>query len=74
MRTGLLSIIEEHYVSENRANIWLLKGGGKESILIDAGIGVHDVRRYIHENGLVPEDGPILATHVHFDHSGRPST
>ena len=47
-------------------------GGGKESILIDAGLGVHDVRRYIHENGLVPEDGKILtlATHVHFDHSG----
>ena len=69
---GLFSITEDYYVSGNRANIWLVKGDEKENILIDTGLGVHNVRQYILDNGLVSEDGDILAlaTHVHFDHSG----
>ena len=72
VEAGLVSITEDYYVSGNRANIWLVKGNEKKNILINAGLGVHNVSQYILDNGLVSEDGDILAlaTHVHFHHSG----
>jgi len=70
---GLWLIKEDYYVSGNRANIWLIKPReGGVSVLVDAGLGVHNVRQYMVHVGLVQEEEEVLVllTHQHFDHSG----
>lgn len=63
----LYCINEIHYWEWNRANIWLIKGQTQD-LLIDTGLGVASLRRYI----ATLIDKPLLAvaSHVHFDHAG----
>ncbi|XP_054904738.1 metallo-beta-lactamase domain-containing protein 2 [Poeciliopsis prolifica] len=72
---GLFWIQERFYQSENRANIWLLRGTHQD-VVIDTGLGLRSLPEYIDANGLLGKDpqrkNPLLAiaTHAHFDHSG----
>uniref|UniRef100_A0A3Q2ULH8 Metallo-beta-lactamase domain containing 2 n=1 Tax=Fundulus heteroclitus TaxID=8078 RepID=A0A3Q2ULH8_FUNHE len=72
---GLFWIQERFYQSENRANIWLLRGTHQD-VVIDTGLGLRSLPDYIDANGLLGKDpqrkNPLLAvaTHAHFDHSG----
>lgn len=72
---GLFWIQERFYQSENRANIWLLRGSHQD-VVIDTGLGLRSLPDYIEANALLGKDSqrknPLLAiaTHAHFDHSG----
>ncbi|KAL6114382.1 mblac2 [Pungitius sinensis] len=72
---GLFWIQERFYQSENRANIWLLRGSHQD-VVIDTGLGLRSLPEYIDGKGLLGKDpqrkNPLLAiaTHAHFDHSG----
>lgn len=82
---GLYWIQERFYESENRANIWLLRGSHQD-VVIDTGLGLRSLPDYIASAGLLDGDGdgggggdgggrrknPLLAvaTHAHFDHAG----
>lgn len=72
---GLFWIQERFYQSENRSNIWLLRGSHQD-VVIDTGLGLRSLPEYIDVKGLLGEDpqrkNPLLAiaTHTHFDHSG----
>ncbi|XP_071338716.1 acyl-coenzyme A thioesterase MBLAC2 [Trachinotus anak] len=72
---GLFWIQERFYQSENRANIWLLRGTHQD-VVIDTGLGLRSLPEYIDTKGLLGKDpqrkNPLLAiaTHAHFDHSG----
>lgn len=72
---GLYWIQERFYQSENRSNIWLLRGSHQD-VVIDTGLGLRSLPDYIDAKGLLGEDpqrkNPLLAiaTHTHFDHSG----
>jgi len=55
-------------VSGNRANIWVITG--EPSLVIDAGLGVHNLLDYLQDVELVGGDVVAIATHCHFDHSG----
>lgn len=72
---GLFWIQERFYQSDNRANIWLLRGSHQD-VVIDTGLGLRSLPDYIDAKGLLGKDpqrkNPLLAiaTHVHFDHSG----
>lgn len=72
---GLYWIQERFYQSENRANIWLLRGSHQD-VVIDTGLGLRSLPDYIDAKELLGEDpqrkNPLLAiaTHAHFDHSG----
>ncbi|XP_054587410.2 acyl-coenzyme A thioesterase MBLAC2 isoform X2 [Nothobranchius furzeri] len=72
---GLFWIQERFYQSDNRANIWLLRGTHQD-VVIDTGLGLRSLPDYIDAKGLLGKDpqrkNPLLAiaTHAHFDHSG----
>ncbi|KAK7934136.1 hypothetical protein WMY93_005032 [Mugilogobius chulae] len=72
---GLFWIQERFYQSDNRANIWLLRGTHQD-VVIDTGLGLRSLPDYIDSKGLLGKDpqrkNPLLAiaTHAHFDHSG----
>ncbi|KAM7017820.1 acyl-coenzyme A thioesterase MBLAC2 [Tautogolabrus adspersus] len=72
---GLFWIQERFYQSDNRANIWLLRGSHQD-VVIDTGLGLRSLPDYIDAKGLLGKDpqrkNPLLAiaTHAHFDHSG----
>ena len=72
---GVYWIQERFYESENRANIWLLRGSHQD-VVIDTGLGLKSLPDYIAAQGLLGADpqrkNPLLAvaTHAHFDHSG----
>lgn len=70
---SLYLIHELYYVSENCANIWFIQSdNGPLDILIDSGLGVHNIKQYLLDtNLLLPERKVVaIATHIHFDHSG----
>lgn len=72
---GIFWIQERFYQSDNRANIWLLRGSHQD-VVIDTGLGLRSLPDYIDSKGLLGKDpqrkNPLLAvaTHAHFDHSG----
>lgn len=72
---GIFWIQERFYQSDNRANIWLLRGSHQD-VVIDTGLGLRSLPDYIDAKGLLGKDpqrkNPLLAvaTHAHFDHSG----
>ena len=72
---GIYWIQERFYQSDNRANIWLLRGSHQD-VVIDTGLGLRSLPDYINGKGLLGDDtqqkNPLLAiaTHAHFDHSG----
>ncbi len=74
VREGLYLTKELHFYEGNRANIWLLRGPGKD-VIIDTGLGVCDLRHYLETSGLIEPVGgerecSVICTHNHFDHSG----
>ena len=57
-----------------RANCWLIKGPGKD-VIIDAGLGVCNLRNFLEQQGLISSreserECTVICTHSHFDHSG----
>jgi len=57
IESGLFSIKEDYYVSWNRANIWFIKDRvDGVSVLVDAGLGVHNVRLYMEHVGLIQKE------------------
>ncbi|HEV3245433.1 MAG TPA: MBL fold metallo-hydrolase [Candidatus Paceibacterota bacterium] len=57
--------ITESFFSEH-ANLYLIKGRS-EDLLIDAGLGAHDIKQFLKEKGFTPR---LFLTHSHFDHAG----
>lgn len=72
---GLFWIQERFYQSENRCNIWLLRGSHQD-VVVDTGLGLRSLPDYLDAKRLLGDDpqrrNPLLAiaTHAHFDHSG----
>ena len=74
IRENLHLTSEIHFFEGNRANIWLIRGPGKD-VIIDTGLGVQDLRHHLEVSDLVdPVEGErecsVICTHNHFDHSG----
>ena len=67
VRDGLYCITEPHYTRVNRANLWLVRGRDAD-LLIDTGLGVSSLKSYL--SGLLDKPLKVVASHVHFDHSG----
>jgi glyoxylase-like metal-dependent hydrolase (beta-lactamase superfamily II) len=67
IRDGLYCITEPHYTRENRANLWLIRGRDAD-MLIDTGLGVSSLKLYLAD--LLDKPLKVVASHVHFDHSG----
>ena len=72
----LFYITEQFFFEGNRCNIWLIKGGHKD-LIIDCGLGVCNLRKFLEGQSLIdPIDNPdarpctVVCTHIHFDHSG----
>lgn len=63
----LYRITEPHYHWWNRANIWLIKGRDAD-MLVDTGLGVSQLKLYLAD--LLDKPLKVVASHVHFDHSG----
>ena len=73
---NLFQITEPFFFEGNRCNIWLLRGGHSD-LIIDCGLGVCNLRKFLEEQRLIdPKDKPharpcfVILTHIHFDHSG----
>jgi glyoxylase-like metal-dependent hydrolase (beta-lactamase superfamily II) len=67
IRSDLYCITEPLYTWENRANLWLIKGRDAD-LLIDTGLGVSSLKLYLAD--LLDKPLKVVASHVHFDHSG----
>ncbi len=65
---NVFKITEKHYHPRQRANIWLLYDKEK-SILIDSGLGIKSIRKFI-ESRFAVNQIIVIASHCHFDHSG----
>ena len=63
----LYRITEPHYNWFNRANIWLVRGRDAD-MLVDTGLGVSSLKLYL--STLLDKPLKVVASHVHFDHSG----
>jgi glyoxylase-like metal-dependent hydrolase (beta-lactamase superfamily II) len=63
----LYCITEAHYWWWNRANLWLIKGRDQD-LLIDTGLGVASLRKYI--ANLIDKPLLAVASHIHYDHAG----
>ncbi|XP_038661226.1 metallo-beta-lactamase domain-containing protein 2 [Scyliorhinus canicula] len=67
---GLYLIRERFFDPNKRANIWLVQGSLRD-LVIDAGLGLRDLRRYLESTGLIGTKAVMaVATHIHFEHSG----
>jgi len=64
IKSGIFRITEPFY--KEHANLYLLKGESHD-LLLDAGLGVLDLKRFLVEQGFNPR---VLVTHAHFDHLG----
>jgi glyoxylase-like metal-dependent hydrolase (beta-lactamase superfamily II) len=58
-------LITEPYFREH-ANLYLIVGNDRD-LLVDAGLGVCDVREFLLQKGFKPD---LFLTHAHFDHAG----
>ena len=67
IRDDLYLITEPHYHWFNRANIWLVRGRDAD-MLVDTGLGVSSLKAYLAQ--LLDKPLKVVASHVHFDHSG----
>jgi glyoxylase-like metal-dependent hydrolase (beta-lactamase superfamily II) len=63
----LIRITEKHFDPIARANLWLLAGRARH-LLIDTGLGVSDLARYLAP--LLDKPLTVVCTHMHFDHAG----
>lgn len=64
---SLFLITEPHYHWWSRANIWLVRGRDAD-MLVDTGLGVSSLKLYLAD--LLDKPLKVVASHVHFDHSG----
>ncbi|MFB0620300.1 MBL fold metallo-hydrolase [Streptomyces sp. AGS-58] len=64
---GVVRITEPHVAKLLRANLWWLRGAGRD-IVVDAGLGVTALRREIPH--LFERDPLVILTHAHLDHVG----
>jgi glyoxylase-like metal-dependent hydrolase (beta-lactamase superfamily II) len=62
---------EDYYYEGYRANIWLIRGTSRD-ILIDAGLGVCNLKNHLKKVKLLDDNRQciVICTHSHFDHSG----
>ena len=58
-------LITEPYFREH-ANLFLIQGVSGD-LLVDAGLGLHDVKKFLTSRGFFPK---VIGTHGHFDHIG----
>jgi len=58
-------LITEPYFREH-ANLYVIVGNDRD-LVIDAGLGVCDVREFLLQKGFKPD---LFLTHAHFDHAG----
>jgi glyoxylase-like metal-dependent hydrolase (beta-lactamase superfamily II) len=67
----LIRITEMHFDPIARANLWLLTGRDRH-LLIDTGLGVSDLARYLSNTlaSLLDKPLTVVCTHMHFDHAG----
>ncbi len=63
----LIRITERHFDPIARANLWLLSGRDAH-LLIDTGLGVSNLARYLAP--LLDKPLTVVCTHAHFDHAG----
>lgn len=63
----LIRITEKHFDPIARANLWLLFGRDRH-LLIDTGLGVSNLARYLAP--LLVKPLTVVCTHLHFDHAG----
>jgi glyoxylase-like metal-dependent hydrolase (beta-lactamase superfamily II) len=63
----LIRITERHFDPIARANLWLLTGRDRH-LLIDTGLGVSNLARYLAP--LLDKPLTVACTHMHFDHAG----
>lgn len=66
IRDDLYLLSEPHYYWWNRANCWLIKGRTQD-VLLDTGLGVASLRRYM--ASLIDKPLLAVASHIHFDHA-----
>ena len=59
-------IIKEEFYAEH-ANLYLFVGKNK-CLLIDAGVGIYDIRRFLEKSEF--KNIYVLPTHEHYDHTG----
>lgn len=64
VQTGIYLITEPYFLEH--ANIFLIKGSPFD-LLIDAGLGLCNLKRFLIARGFSPK---IITTHGHFDHIG----
>jgi len=70
---GVWWVVEKYFESSwNLANIYFIRGT-EADLLIDTGVGVHQLPAFLASSGLRPEPAKplsVVLTHLHFDHSG----
>jgi glyoxylase-like metal-dependent hydrolase (beta-lactamase superfamily II) len=67
---GLTCLWEPHVHSLMRANVWHVRGSSRD-LVVDAGLGVGDLKRALAGLGLLGERPTLLVlTHTHVDHVG----
>ncbi|MET7287174.1 MBL fold metallo-hydrolase [Streptomyces sp. NPDC005573] len=64
---GVARITEPHADKLLRANVWWLRGAGRD-IVVDAGLGVASLREWL--PAMFERDPLVLLTHAHLDHAG----
>jgi glyoxylase-like metal-dependent hydrolase (beta-lactamase superfamily II) len=64
---GVLRITEPYVHSYVRSNAWLIRGSAA-NLLVDAGLGIGQLRAELGDHLQLPE--LAIATHSHFDHFG----
>lgn len=68
-----MAIRERYFESSiNQANIYFFQGSTAD-LLIDTGVGIHELQPFLSSTGLRPDSEKplkVLVTHWHFDHSG----
>ena len=66
----LTCLWEPHVHSLMQANVWHVQGR-KSDLIVDAGLGVGDLKRALARRGLLGERPTLLVlTHAHADHMG----
>jgi glyoxylase-like metal-dependent hydrolase (beta-lactamase superfamily II) len=70
INAGLVCLWEPHVHSFVRANMWLLRGADRD-VLVDAGLGVADLKGALAGLGVLGERPiELVLTHTHPDHMG----
>ena len=69
---NIWKIEEKYFDSWNLANMYFVEGCARD-LLVDTGVGLHDLPSYLIYSGLRKKKSKpltVVLTHAHFDHSG----